>query len=384
LSGRNTAETGVDDHQHVLRGFTIGITADRRWDEQATLFARRGAAVQHGPSIRTLPLGDDDRLRAATDAVIARRPAILIANTGIGIRSWISSAELWGKGDELTDALRASRIFARGPKAAGVAHAHGLEVEDRALTERLCDAVDLAIAVLRPGDLVALQLDGRGASVEADRLRAAGADVLEIPVYLWELPEDIGPAVRLAEAAVAGKVHAVTFTAGPAIRNWLAIADSHGLGDELRATLTDGRVVVGCVGPVCEDTAVAAGLGSDQIVVPRTWRLGPLVRAVADRLIERTVRLDVGGTNLCIAGNLVTIGERPVVFTDTEAQVLTLLAARPNVVHPKAELLRTVWRDEHADPHVVEVAVARMRRRMGVLGGSITSVYRRGYTLKTH
>jgi uroporphyrinogen-III synthase len=367
----------------VLRGFTIGVTADRRWEEQVTLFGRRGAAVQHGPSIRTLPLGDDDRLRAATEAVIDRRPALLIANTGLGIRSWFSSAELWGKGDELADALRAARIFARGPKAAGAALAHGLDVEDRAETERLSDAVDLALAVLRPGDLVALQLDGRGSSVEAARLRAAGAEVLEIPIYEWELPEDVGSAVRLAESVVAGKVHAVTFTSGPAVRNWLAIADSNEVGAALRVALNSGTVVVGCVGPVCAETAVDEGLGGAQLVVPRTWRLGPLVRAVSERLLEQTVRLDIGGIRLSIAGNLVTIGEDPVLFTDTEAQVLTLLAVRPNVVHAKADLLRAVWRDEDADPHVVEVAVGRLRQRMGPLGGSITSVYRRGYTLKT-
>jgi DNA-binding response OmpR family regulator len=104
---------------------------------------------------------------------------------------------------------------------------------------------------------------------------------------------------------------------------------------------------------------------------------------VSERLREQTVRLDIGGIRLSIAGNLVTIGEDPVLFTDTEAQVLTLLAVRPNVVHAKTDLLRAVWRDEDADPHVVEVAVGRLRQRMGPLGGSITSVYRRGYTLKT-
>ena len=61
----------------MLRGFTIGITADRRWDEQASLFERRGATVVHAPTIRTLPLGCDEPLKAATAAVIAlatRRP----------------------------------------------------------------------------------------------------------------------------------------------------------------------------------------------------------------------------------------------------------------------------------------------------------------------
>src|SRR5687768_7384827 len=77
----------------LLDGYTIGVTADRRSDEQASLFERRGATVLLGPAIRTLPVGGDDRLRTVTEAVIARPPDVLVANTGIGIRSWFAAAE---------------------------------------------------------------------------------------------------------------------------------------------------------------------------------------------------------------------------------------------------------------------------------------------------
>ena len=41
-----------------LAGYTIGVTADRRAEEQAQLLERRGARVLHGPTIRTLPLAE--------------------------------------------------------------------------------------------------------------------------------------------------------------------------------------------------------------------------------------------------------------------------------------------------------------------------------------
>src|SRR6185312_9521137 len=102
-----------------LTGFTVGLTADRRWTEQAALFERRGAAVVHGPTIRTLSLGAETPLRRATEDVIARPPTVLVANTGLGIRSWFANADTWGLGSALEDSLRQSRILARGPKAAG-------------------------------------------------------------------------------------------------------------------------------------------------------------------------------------------------------------------------------------------------------------------------
>jgi len=366
----------------MLLGYTVGITADRRGDEQAALFERRGATVQHAPSIRTRPLGSDQPLRAATDAVIARRPAVLVANTGLGIRSWFSAAETWGVADALTDALRSARIFARGPKASGAVQLHGLDVEERAPTERLRDAVELAMAVLSPGDVIALQLDGSGASEEASRVRAAGVEVIELPVYEWTMPADVAPAVRLAEDVIAGRVQAVTFTAGPAIRNLMDIAAERDLDVALRNALTNGRTVVGCVGPVCAEVAARHGLTSPHLVVPRTWRLGPLVRAVAERVAARTLTVELAAGTMTIAGTHVTVDEQSVVLTDTEARVLTMLASEPNHVYAKSDLLRHVWRDEDADPHVVEAVVNRLRRRLGPSGRSISAVYRRGYTLR--
>ena len=105
------------DHVRVLSGFTIGLTADRRADEQASLFERRGATVLHGPSIRTLALGSDGPLRTATDAAIARRPSVVVANTGLGVRSWFSAAEGWGLGDGATALRRGCRISRAGRPA---------------------------------------------------------------------------------------------------------------------------------------------------------------------------------------------------------------------------------------------------------------------------
>lgn len=271
------------------------------------MFARRGAAIQHGPVIRTHALGDDGRLRAATHAVLARRPAIAIANTGLGVRSWFSAAETWGLGEALTETLRGARIVARGLKAAGAAHAHGLDVDARPASERLHDAVDLVLDRVQPGDVVALLLDGRGANAETERLIAAGVEVIEVPVYVWELPDDDGPAVRLAESVVAGRVHALTFTAGPAVRNFMAIARSQGLDGEVRNRLAEGSVVVGCVGPVCAESARDEGMPDAALVVPPSARLGPLVRCVSQVLAARTLRLDVGGVPMALAGTTLVV-----------------------------------------------------------------------------
>lgn len=362
----------------VLDGFTVGITADRRADEQASLLERRGATVVHGPSIRTLPLSGDDGLRALTQTIIAEPPHVLVANTGLGIRSWFGAAESWDLGDDLLDALQGTRVYARGPKASGAIHSLGLEVVARAQSERLSECIALAVADGVAGQRVIVQRDGGPPPPDTIALRQAGATVVELPVYRWHRAEDPRPAIRLIEGVVGGRVHAVTFTAGPAIANLFELAAEAGLADSLRATLASGSVVIGCVGPVCAEVAAAEGIADGDVVVPRTSRLGPLVRTVGERLLGRARQVG----DLVITGNVVRSGGRRIELTDIEARIMASLSSRPGAVVAKVDLLRDVWGDATADPHIVEVAVGRLRRRLGPDGSTIAAVPRRGYVLR--
>lgn len=356
----------------------MGITADRRSDEQASLFERRGATVAIGRVIRTLPLGEDDGLRAATEAVIRARPDALVANTGLGIRSWFGAAESWDLGDALLAALRDARVYARGPKAAGAVHALGLEVHARAESERLAECLQLVAAELAPGGCVVVQRDGAPSPPDLAILRSRRAAVVEVPAYRWELTEDPRPALRLAEGVIAGRVHAVTFTSAPAVSSWLSVAAGAGIDGDLRASLASGSAVVGCVGPACASAAVGSGIGDGDLVVPASSRLGPLVRAVSERLVSRARRVG----DLVITGSVVRCGDQRIELSETEARLLGVLARRPGAVVLKADLLREVWGTTATDPHLVEVAVGRLRRRLGPQGGAVASVPRRGYVLR--
>jgi uroporphyrinogen-III synthase len=299
------------------------------------------------------------------------------------MRSWFAAAESWGLDEGLLRSLASTAIYARGPKASAAVHTHGLEVVARGRSERLAEAVSMVLEVAQPGDRVAVQLDGGPDSPELGRLRAAGLEVIEVPIYEWQIPEDDRPAIRLAEAVIAGRVHAVTFTAGPQIRNWLSMAAEHDLDTALLEALSAGDVIVACVGPVCADAAAAAGLPRDRLVLPAISRLGPLVRVVADALVARTATVRLGRADLVLAGTVVRWGEWRAELTDTEARLLATLAARPpGTVMAKAELLRLVWGEHAEDTHVVEVTVGRLRRRLGEHGAAITAMPRRGYIIR--
>jgi uroporphyrinogen-III synthase len=358
-----------------LEGFTVGMTADRRAEEQAELLRRRGAKVLHGPAIRTIPLADDERLAAATASVIERPPDVVVLLTGLGTRGWFAAAEGLGVDDALREALIPARIFARGPKAAGAALGASLEVAWQASSETSGEVLDRLRAEGVRGRRIAVQRDG-GAPALADELTSMGADVVDVPVYRWTTPDDPEPALRLIEAACDRRLDALTFTSSPAVENLLTLAREAGLEGAFRRTL--GHAVrVACVGPVCAATARRCGVES--VVQPRRARLGAMVQALVRSFDDRHLRFPLGGVEVHLRGSTVVIGDRTVALSPRERDVLEVLGRDPGRVVPKTDLLHALWGD--GDPHTVEVTVARLRRRLGPPGRSLRTVPRRGYVL---
>lgn len=363
-----------------LDGFVVGVTADRRANEQAELLRRRGAEVLLGPAIATAYLASDDALRAATIALVERAPAYLAATTGIGVRAWFEATQVWGLGDRLLEALRKTRIVARGPKAAGAIRAAGLDVWRSAANEQMDQLLGHLLAEPLEGAHVALQLYGMPAPEITAALTAAGADVLEVPVYQWRTPDDPAPALRLAQAAIEGRVHALTFTAAPAVTNLFALAAGAGIDEPLLHAFNRNGVVAACMGPVCARGALQAGILAP--VVPEVGRLGLMVRALSERLLCDRRTVPMAGVDVVLQGLIAVVGEKRVLLNCRERALLDTLAGRPGTVFSRPALVKQVWSSTGADPHAVEVAIARLRPRLGPAGAALVAVPGRGYRLE--
>ena len=360
-----------------LEGFTVGMTADRRAEEQAELLSRRGAKVLHGPSIRTISLTDDHRLAAAIHRVLDEPPAVVVLLTGVGTRGWFAAAESLGLDDRLRDALSSSAVLARGPKAAGAAVAAGLSVAWQAPTETSAEVRERLAADGVDGARIAVQRDGGATASLAEDLSSLGADVIDVPVYRWTAPDDPEPAVRLIEAACDRRLDALTFTSSPAVENLVAIADQRGLGGDFRSLLGGGAVRVACVGPVCAATAETHG--AVDVVRPARARLGAMVHALVQSFDGVAIGFRLGGVDVHLQGTTAIVGDRTVWLSPKERDVLAALGRQAGRTVPKAELLDALWGD--GDPHTVEVTVARLRRRLGPPGRAVRTVPRRGYVL---
>jgi uroporphyrinogen-III synthase len=351
-----------------LIGFTVGITGHRRWEEQAEILTRRGAKVLHGPTMSTRLMGDSDRTLAATRRAMERPADLVVITTGLGVRSWFSALESWGLDDDARRLLAGATIMARGPKAASAATAAGLVVGWMAATETNAEVIAQLATQELAGCRVVVLRDG-GDPVVAERIAAMGADVVDVPVYVWESPDDPAPARRLLEAAARERLDAVTFTCSYAVRNAFELAAKP---DALRAAFM-GRVRAVAVGPVTASTLRDHGV--ERVIEPKRARLGSMMHVLTVELESMRRILRLGDHTMHWHGSaLIDDGGQVTELTHGEVQLLDRLLARSPAVVGKRALA-----SGDTDEHAVEAAVARLRAKLGHLSVGIATVRRRGY-----
>jgi len=356
-----------------LEGFRIGVTSDRRSEDLIAAFERRGAEVLHAPAIRIAPAPDDARLTEDTAAIIAARPDVLLATTSYGIRRWLEAADAAGLGPELIETLERSRILVRGPKARGAVRAAGLDDSGMSDQETTKSLVDRVIAEGAAGITVAVQLHGFTDKKQLDRLAAAGATVLSVAPYRWQLPEDSSRVMRLVDAICTGSVDAVTFTSAPAVDALFAMADQADKLDALRDAFTT-TVVAAAVGPVTAAPLRAAGIDP---LVPDRYRMGALIRVVCEHLEARgIIRLATPRGPVQIRGRLVELAGRRSTLAPNSLTLFRALVAARGTVLSRSELAALL--PDSPDDHAVDVAISRLRQSLPE-PSVVMTVIKRGY-----
>jgi uroporphyrinogen-III synthase len=358
-----------------LAGFTIALTSDRRSEELVGAFSRRGATVIQAPTLRIIPLAEDAELVTATQDVIARPPDDVIVTTAIGFRGWMEGADAAGLAPDLSAVLSRARLLARGPKARGAIRAAGLVEAWAAASETTAEVVELLLAEGVAGRRIAVQLHGATDPALLAQLTDAGAEVQQVPVYRWGPTPDPAAVQRAIDAACLRAVDAVVFTSAPGSSAFLAAAEAAGrLEDVVEALRED--VVAAAVGSITAAPLVAVGLDP---LMPDRYRLGALVRSVADHLSgTRVLSCPTIAGPLELRGQSATLSGRPLSLSPAPLAMLRALARRPGHVVDRAALLGCL--PGAGDLHAVEVAIARLRTGIGS-AGVVETVVKRGYRL---
>jgi uroporphyrinogen-III synthase len=267
-----------------LQGKTIALTEARRATELAALITRLGGVPYSAPAVREVPRQDRGPALAAIERIVRGEMGIVVFMTGVGTRALLDLAREAGLRERLLAALGRTLVVARGPKPISALR----EVDVRPAivpAEPTSGGVLAALAGLDlRGRRIAVQLSGDDSRLLLDGLRARDAEVLEVALYEWALPEDVAALEGLVRDTIAGRVDVVAFTSSPQVRHLFDVAERLGLATPLAGALRD-RVVTAVVGPVCRATLAERGITN--AIEPDKGTMGALAHAIAARVSGR-------------------------------------------------------------------------------------------------
>jgi uroporphyrinogen-III synthase len=247
----------------------------RRASEIATLIRRHGGVPFVAPSMREVPLADQQEALAFARALDAGDVDIVLVLTGVGTRALVDAVAPMLPRARLVTALGRVALVARGPKPVAALRELGLTptliVPEPNTWREILQALDARVPVA--GRRVAMQEYGVTNPELLDGLTARGASVLRVPVYRWALPDDLAPLRGAIGRLAGGSIDVALFTSATQVEHLQRVATEDGAAGALRAGIA--RTVVGSVGPVCSEALRRAGIAVD--VEPTHPKMGPLV-----------------------------------------------------------------------------------------------------------
>lgn len=264
-----------------LRDLTVLAFESRRATELAELVRRHGGEPVSAPSMREVPLETSPEAHELLRRLRAGTLDVVVLLTGVGTRALAAALASVCPPEELAALLRGTHLVARGPKPVAALRALGLTPELVVPEPNTWRELLATLDARRPlaGLRVALQEYGRTNAELVEGLRARAADVLRVPVYRWDYPEDQGPLRAGVARLAAGDVDVVVFTSARQVEHVLETAERLDCRDALLAATR--RVVVASIGPVCSEALQAHGLPVD--CEPEHPKMGRLIGALAER-----------------------------------------------------------------------------------------------------
>jgi uroporphyrinogen-III synthase len=264
-----------------VHGKRIGILESRLGQQVVDLIARHGGTPVHAPALAEIPDIDRDFIAKLVADLETRPASVAIFQTGVGTQALFKTTDALNLTQKFLAQLARLKVVVRGPKPTAVLRARNVRIDltaaDPFTTAEVLDALK---SVSLAGTRVIVQRYGVTNRELEEALRAAGAEVIEIPTYRWSLPEDTRPLVALMDALDRHQLDAVVLTNAAQVHNLFALADHLGRAEPLRAALNG--TLIASIGPVSSEALRKFGVNVALEASPP--KLGPLMSALSAAL----------------------------------------------------------------------------------------------------
>ena len=257
-------------------GLRVLSLESRRASEIERLIRTQGGVPFVAPSMREVPLENNPQAFAFAERLFRGEFDMVILLTGVGSRLLNQVLETRWPPGAFADALRRVTVVVRGPKPMAVMREWSVPVAV-AVPEPNTWREILAALDGRPERRIAVQEYGRPSHELIEGLRARRAEVTTVPVYQWDLPEDLAPLREAVRKLAAGEFDVILFTTSIQIPHLLRVAGEQGVEDAVRRALA--RIIVASVGPTTSETLREFGIQVD--LEPSHPKMGFLVNETA-------------------------------------------------------------------------------------------------------
>ena len=262
-----------------LQGLKVISFESRRAVEIAELIRRYGGDPFVAPSMREVPFEENRAALELVPDLEAGNLDLLILMTGVGTRMLNQVLLSQFSQERIIVALQRVKLVVRGPKPVAALKELGLlpavSVPEPNTWREILSTLESGLDV--HGKRIAIQEYGVPNPELTSALETRGAKVSTIPIYRWELPDDLGPLRQSLEKITQRDADVVLFTNGAQVNHLFRVAAESNNVDSLREGLQ--RAVVGSVGPIC--TQVLDQFGIDPDIEPAHPKMGSLIAEVA-------------------------------------------------------------------------------------------------------
>ena len=261
-----------------FNGMRVLALESRRAVEMAELIRRHGGEPFVAPAMREVPIGENAAVFQFADRLFAGEFEMMILLTGVGTRQLNRLLSARYGETAFADALRRLAVVARGPKP--VAALRELGVTPAAVAPEPNTWRELLTAIEgRRERIIAVQEYGRSNAELLDGLRARGAEVTAVRVYVYGVPLDTEPLREAAQRLASGEFQAALFTSAVQIEHLAQVAREQGIEAAALAGLR--RCFVGSIGPTT--TEALEEFEVHPAFEPSHPKMGILVKEAAER-----------------------------------------------------------------------------------------------------
>jgi uroporphyrinogen-III synthase len=264
-----------------FNSLTVAAFESRMALEIARLIERHGGNPLVTPALREIPLDDNSAALTFGGRLIAEQVDMLILLTGIGTTALFDLLKTRHPWPSIVAALKQTVIVARGPKPVAALKALGLQ--PTLIVPEPNTWVDLISTLdeYRPvkGLRVAVQEYGASNRDLLEALKQRGAEVFQVPIYRWTLPEDLGLLRQALDDIIAGKVAVLLITNAAQVDHVMQVLEKDGKVKPFRAALK--KTVVASIGPTASERLRHYDLPID--FEPSHSKMGILVKETSEQ-----------------------------------------------------------------------------------------------------